>query len=192
MSEFQVHKEERTLQSNRFVCFFMPREDSVRAFLSVGNNWRELFKTDYSSGGDNNTFGYDPLNAVVTVDSDLLGNKLRVEYEHDGDVNPGIIDVLPVIMGQWVKQQNYQVVNGIHLQKSVINGVIAGDPWAMHICGGSITYEGELYAVNENIYSLHEFGGSHGVNNVTAFIMFFDKRQFSAGLDTKLLNGPKI
>jgi hypothetical protein len=192
MPEFQTFTEERLLQSNRFVCYFMPRADSVRAFLSVGNQWNELYKTDFSNGDDSNFFGYDPVRAVVTVDSDLLGNKLRVQYDHDGDVNPGVIDVLPIILGQWVKQQNYQILDGISIRKSVVNGVIAGDPWVMHITGGSIVFDGEVYSVCENIHSLHNFGGSHGIDMVTAFVMFFTRQQFVEAKTTKLIHGPII
>lgn len=192
MSEFQTFSEERVLQSNRFVCFFVPLEESIRCFLSVGNRWRELYKTDFTNGNDNNLFGYDPVNAVVTVDSDLLGNKLKVQYDHDGDINPGIVDVLPIIMGQWIKQQNYQILDGIYLRRSMINGVLAGDPWAMHITGGTVSYEGNIYSVCENIHSLHNFGGSQGVNQVTGFIMFFTRQQFIEAKDTKLVGGPLI
>lgn len=190
--EYIDQSEERILKTTKFLPFFIPDEESIRCYLGTGQAWKELYRSDFISGTDTEFFSYSSKNLTVSFPKSLIGNSIKITYQHRGDLNPGSIDVAPMLVRSWALRQNLYIKDGLYVMKSYVNGETGSDGWDLHIRGGSVIYNGELYGVSDHTYHLSHFGGTNGTNNVTGFIFFINPALISTAENTRMISAMNL
>lgn len=185
----------RVLTRSQFIPIYIPSSPSIRVFKKIhGDSWYELDRVDLMEGSSPDTYSYDDKLVALLFNPILIGNEIQIQYEHDGVPNPGVVDLVPTILGEQAYYNYNSIISGLYGIDSYIEGnVHCGSKTSYILDGGIVRIDGLLYSVGNTYWDLNKFGAQSGKDIVTSLLFYLYKPTISdTQLKTKFIQTPNI
>ncbi len=187
------HSELRKLTSGKEVLTFIPDLQTLRVYNQVREDfWRELYLTAGSLHLDPMNFSYQDREGSLTFSNRISSTYVRIEYEHNGVINPSSSSLIPRILQSWSGKLNFFIKDGLYVTRTYVNGATGWNGWNMQVSSGSISFRGDIYSVGENYYDLQNMGAAAGQDMVTGFLMYFTDQSVLGADSSKSLKRPEL